>query len=243
MQIRTLTSTLLGASCHVVGDDGGSAVVVDPGLGVTGPVLDLVRAARLDVRAVLITHGHVDHTWDAAPLSERLDVPVHVHARDRHRLADPFGTLGPLGAELARAAGADPSLAYREPVDVRVLEGAEDEVEVTLGEPGPALALRALHAPGHTEGSTVYLLDGHVAGVAEDGPVALTGDVLFARSIGRTDLPGGDDAAMGRTLRRLASLDPRTLVLPGHGPATTIADELHGNPYLRAARHDRSDRT
>nr|WP_202627729.1 MBL fold metallo-hydrolase [Cellulomonas sp. APG4] len=233
----------MGASCHVVGDDGGPAVVVDPGLGVTSSVLTLVREAGLDVRAVLITHGHVDHTWDAAPLSERLGVPVHVHARDRHRLADPFGTLGPLGAELARAASADPGAEYREPSDVRVLDVVEDEAEVTFAAPGATVTLRALHAPGHTEGSTVYLLRGRTSDAVVDGPVALTGDVLFARSIGRTDLPGGDDAAMARTLRRLALLPPGTVVLPGHGPATTIADELRDNPYLRTARHDRSDRT
>jgi len=91
--------------------------------------------------------------------------------------------------------------------------------------------IRALHAPGHTEGSTVYLV-----GEAGTETVALTGDVLFAGTIGRCDLPGGDERAMATTLRRLAVLDPGTRVLPGHGPASTIGDELATNPYLGPAR-------
>ncbi len=88
------------------------------------------------------------------------------------------------------------------------------------------VTLVARHAPGHTEGSTIYLLDG-------PGPVALTGDVLFAGTIGRTDLPGGDDLVMSRTLREVVEHLPlEARLLPGHGPATLLAKELRPNPYL-----------
>lgn len=248
MLIRTVLSPLLGACCYVVGDEGGPGFVVDPGFGVVPDVLATIRAARLEVRGVLVTHGHVDHTWAAAELCTALDVPLHVHEADLARIRDPFTTLGPLGAQLAEMAGG--RAAYREPEHVRTFTGHEGEVLVELGVAGvdavghraveaaaigsgdgPRLGLRAMHCPGHTQGSTVYLLEGRV-GDGPSGPVALTGDVLFAGSVGRTDLPGGDDDAMARTLHRLVDLDPATLVLPGHGPSSTIGQEVARNPYL-----------
>jgi len=89
------------------------------------------------------------------------------------------------------------------------------------------VTVTAIHAPGHTQGSALYLLED------DDGPVALTGDVLFAGTIGRTDLPGGDGPTMARTLRDVvAGLDPATRVLPGHGASSTVAVELARNPFL-----------
>lgn len=211
MLIRTLVAPLLGTNCHLV-VDGGSGVVVDPGRGVAAEVDAALRESGVRLAAVLLTHGHVDHTWDAAELGARHGVPVHVHEADAYRLADPLGSLGPLGAQLAALAGETDGPPV--PGDVETFTG------------GTVAGLETLHAPGHTEGSTVYLVP------TDDGPVALTGDVLFAGTIGRCDLPGGDDATMAATLRRLAALDPATRVLPGHGPATSIAAELRTNPYL-----------
>lgn len=223
MLIRTLAAPLLGASCHVV-PDGDGCVVVDPGSGVAAPVLDAVASVGLTPRAILLTHGHLDHTWDAAELSDAWGVPVLVHEDDAYRLVDPVGSLGPLGAQLAAMAGFPGGPAV--PDRVETFRADAEVPGVVVGR------IRALHAPGHTQGSTVYLVPG--AGVAED--VALTGDVLFAGTIGRCDLPGGDERAMAATLRRLARLDVATRVLPGHGPWTTIGDELATNPYLSASR-------
>lgn len=228
MLVRTIVSPLLGAACHVLADAAGRCVVVDPGAGVADDVAALTETEGWTAVAVLVTHGHVDHTWDAATLCERLGVPVHVHAGDAYRLADPVGTLGPLGHQLVAMAGVTPP---PEPADVRPFDSPAGEV-VPLALGGPdGVVLDVLHSPGHTQGSTVYLLADD-AGV----PVALTGDVLFAGSIGRTDLPGGDDAAMARTLARLARLAPQTRVLPGHGPTSTVGAELAGNPFLRPLR-------
>ena len=129
---------------------------------------------------------------------------------------------GPLGAALA-AAGAGPQ-DYREPSRVETFDvPAGGEQELRWG----GVALRAVGAPGHTEGSTLYLVGEPGAGLV------LSGDVLFAGSVGRTDLPGGDGATMARTLRDVvAHLDPAWDVLPGHGPATTVARELVTNPFL-----------
>nr|WP_297428437.1 MBL fold metallo-hydrolase [uncultured Actinotalea sp.] len=233
MIVRTVVSPFLGTNCYVVSADDGATVVVDPGAGVVGDLLALVQDRALAPVALLATHGHVDHTWSAAALGSAWGVPLVLHEADAYRLADPFGTLGPLGAQLAPLAGTlgDP---YREPSDVRTF-GADAVVPLAA-----ALGLRSLHSPGHTEGSTVYLLDpvpAEGSSTEEPGPTAaFTGDVLFAGTVGRTDLPGGDADAMGRSLARLAGLPAATRVLPGHGEASTVEAELRSNPYLLGPR-------
>jgi len=237
VQVVSIGGAVFGAWCHVLVDGDSRCVVVDAGAGVADEVLGLVEARSLRPTAVLATHGHADHTWDAAALSDALDVPVVLHAADAYRLRDPFGTLGVLGsaphdpqgplAEALATVGRDPAT-YVPPARVEVFGAVEDvrtdDVELDLG----GLRLVARHAPGHTEGSTLYLTE------LDDGtPVAFTGDVLFAGTIGRTDLPGGDDARMARTLMEVVRpLDLATVVVPGHGPTSTIERELRTNPFL-----------
>ncbi|MBD7916813.1 MBL fold metallo-hydrolase [Cellulomonas sp. Sa3CUA2] len=240
MEILTVVAPVFAARCSVLVGEDGACVVVDPGAGAGLQVRQLVAARGLTVRAVLVTHGHADHTWDAPALSRDLDVPVVLHAGDAYRLEDPFGTLGVLDprhdpsgplAQALRAAGVDVA-SWRAPESVEPFgaagSGRTGDVELDLG----GVRVVARHAPGHTEGSTLYLVD-----AGEQDPVVLSGDVLFAGSIGRTDLPGGDDAAMAATLRDVvAALPPASRVLPGHGPATDVATELATNPYLARAR-------
>ena len=195
--MHVVVAPVFGTNCTVVSAPGGDCVVVDAGAGVADAVVAHVRSAGLVPRAVLATHGHVDHTWDAAALADRFGVPVVLHAADAYRLADPFGSLEHGGPAASRP-------------------GA--------GVAGPR---RAAGAPGHTEAPTRHLVGEPGAGLV------LSGDVLFAGSVGRTDLPGGDGATMARTLRDVvAHLDPAWDVLPGHGPATTVARELVTNPFL-----------
>ncbi len=230
MQVVQVVSAVFGARCSVLVHDDGSCVVIDAGAGVAADVLRVVADRGLRPAAVLATHGHVDHTWDAGPLAEQLGVPVRLHAADAYRLADPFGTLGPLAshdpsgplAQALAAAGLPPD-SYVAPRRVETF-GSVDDVRsadevLELG----SLRVVARHAPGHTEGSTLYLVE----------TLAFTGDVLFAGSVGRTDLPGGDGPTMQRTLREVVgTLPPDTVVVPGHGPTTDIATELAHNPYL-----------
>lgn len=237
MELLTVVAPVFGANCYVIVGDDLTCVVVDAGAGVAGEVRRLVAERGLTPVAVLATHGHVDHTWDAAELTAAFGVPLVLHAADVYRLTDPFGTLGQVGVShdedgpLAQALadiGAD-SGSYRAPDRVEPFGGAlgpdgrTADVVLELG----GVRLVARHAPGHTEGSTLYLLDA-------DPAVALTGDVLFAGTIGRSDLPGGDTAAMSTTLHDVVrNLAPQTLVLPGHGPSSRLGVELRANPYLR----------
>ncbi|MFE6970330.1 MBL fold metallo-hydrolase [Isoptericola sp. NPDC057653] len=230
MQILLVVAPVFATNCCVVvaGPDGRDAdcVVVDAGAGTAPGVERLVAERGLVPRAVLATHGHVDHTWDAAALCDRYDVPLRLHAADAYRLGDPFGTLGTEAADPGVSGALAQALAatgrrpedYRAPAVVEPFDGADGGL--VAGE----VRLRALHAPGHTEGSTLYVV----------GDVVLAGDVLFAGGVGRTDLPGGDPATMARTLRDVVGgLDPALDVVPGHGPTTTVGRELATNPYLR----------
>jgi len=234
VRIFGLTAPVFAATCYVVAADDDTCVVVDAGGGVAAAVARTVAEHGLTVAGVLATHGHADHVWDAGRVAAAAGVPVRLHARDAYRLSDPFGTLGggPVGVgDGLRAALRDAGLDDGAPAAGAVLTfgagaGADErtaDVELVLG----GVRLVARHAPGHTEGSTLYLLD------AGEEQVAFTGDVLFAGTVGRTDLPGGDPSAMARTLREVvAALPPRTHVLPGHGPASRMDAELATNPYL-----------
>lgn len=232
MRIFGLTAPVFAATCYVVAADDDTCVVVDAGGGVAAAVARTVAEHGLTVAGVLATHGHADHVWDAGRVAAAAGVPLRLHERDAHRLTDPFGTLGGGSAGVGdglRAALRDAGLDDDAPVVDEVLPfGAGDgertpDVELVLG----GVRLVARHAPGHTEGSTLYLLE------VGDDRVAFTGDVLFAGTVGRTDLPGGDPSVMSRTLREVvATLPPRTHVLPGHGPASRMDAELATNPYL-----------
>ncbi|HEY8721957.1 MBL fold metallo-hydrolase [Pengzhenrongella sp.] len=251
MDVLTAVAPVFGTNCYVVvADDDVSCVVVDVGAGVAERVRGVVAERGLRPVAILATHGHVDHTWGAAEVSEAFGVPLFVHADDAYRLADPFVTLGlgdPTGGPLAQALTAYglPPDRYRAPALIETFDSTTAELDLGgLRFAGGTLGV--VHAPGHTKGASLFLLDGapgtgsvlpfapEEASLAADATrTALTGDVLFAGTIGRTDLPGGDEAAMAATLRNLAAiLAPGTILLPGHGPASRMDLELRRNRYL-----------
>jgi glyoxylase-like metal-dependent hydrolase (beta-lactamase superfamily II) len=210
-----------GTNCYVVATaPGEQCVVVDPGIGVVHRLDAVLAEHRLHPAAVLLTHGHLDHTFSVAPVCGARGITAYVHPGDRELLADPAKGLS---AELAAMVGG--RLPYTEPDDVAELtDGA------TLALAG--LEITVDHAPGHTGGSVLFRMPG--AGSRWDAEqICLSGDVLFAGSIGRTDLPGGDMTAMVTSLRdKVLPLADDTVVLPGHGPVTTIGRERTGNPYL-----------
>jgi glyoxylase-like metal-dependent hydrolase (beta-lactamase superfamily II) len=220
-------------NCYVVAPAAGEeSVVVDPGIGVEDHLAEVLAENRLRPAAVLLTHGHVDHVFAVTPVCDAHGVAATIHADDAYRLRDPLATLDPaLVAMLEQQFGT--RAAWREPDDVvRVSDGQRLQVA--------GLDIDVVHAPGHTEGSVMFALAGAPVDVPLDAPSAaeasatvLSGDVLFRGSIGRTDMPGGDSDAMMRSLTgKVLPLPDDTLVLPGHGPSTTIGRERRSNPFL-----------
>ena len=214
MLIAGFPSQATDTNCWVLAPgQGEQCVIIDPGIGI-GPRLDEVIAEnRLHPVAVLLTHGHIDHTFSVLPVCQARDVPAYIHPDDRAQLTDPWSGLGmPPGTPLLGLG----RLTLAEPGDIRLLGDGD-----TL--PLAGLKLDVRHAPGHTRGSVVFAL-------AEE---LFSGDVLFAGSIGRVDLPGGSMAEMTASLRDvILPLPDETVVHPGHGPATTIGRERLTNPYL-----------
>ncbi len=206
-------------NCYVLApEEGGQCVVIDPGQDAVEPLNELLARHRLSPVAVLLTHGHLDHTWSVYPVCDGNDVAAYIHPLDREMLADPLKGMGP---QMQAMVG---GLEFREPKEVRAMNDG-DTIDLA------GITLSVDHTPGHTQGSVVFrsTVD------TDDGPtpLLLAGDTLFAGSIGRTDLPGGNHETMLASLRaKLLPLDDTTLVLPGHGPTTTIGRERASNPYL-----------
>jgi hydroxyacylglutathione hydrolase len=214
-----------GTNCYVVATAAGTeCVVIDPGMDATDGVADVVREHRLKPVSVLVTHGHVDHMFCVAPVAGTYDATAWIHPRDRHLLADPLAGMSPETSQMLLGR----SYEFAEPDDVRELADLQ-ELELA------GLRFVVDHTPGHTEGSVTFRTPyGAEHGQADISEVMFSGDLLFAGSIGRTDLPGGDHPTMLRSLaHKVLTLDDDIVVLPGHGEQTTIGRERATNPFLQ----------
>jgi hydroxyacylglutathione hydrolase len=204
LDIVTFETGPLQENAYLVVDrDRRDAAIVDPGDD-GDQLIAAIEQAGAKLRAIWLTHAHFDHIGAVKALRTHFSVPVHLHEAD----------IGMFEAGPFQAAS------YGIPFDGDDVPAGRfvDRQGLTLG----GLSFTVMHTPGHSPGHvTIY---GH--------GVALVGDCLFAGSIGRTDLPLGNGADLGRSLLRIVALPPETRVLPGHGPATTVAEERRSNPYI-----------
>ena len=209
-----------GTNCYVVATGpGAECVVVDPGKDAASGVAEVVRQHRLKPVAVLVTHGHIDHMWCVAPVAGSYDATAYVHPADRHLLTDPMAGISPETAGMLLGGRYE----FAEPDSVE--ETGDGDVLELAG-----LRLTVDHTPGHTPGSITFRTPYAGPDVSE---VMFSGDLLFAGSIGRTDLPGGDHELMERSLaEKVLALSDDVVVLPGHGEQTSIGQERATNPHL-----------
>jgi glyoxylase-like metal-dependent hydrolase (beta-lactamase superfamily II) len=195
----------LQCNCTILGcGDTKQAIVVDPG-GDPERILEVIRHYDLDVRALVHTHAHLDHIAATRDIKEATGATIRLHPGDRW-LYDNFRMQAMMfGWKVRDVLPVDAALAHDE--------------TVAFGK----RAVQVIHTPGHTPGSVSFVAD----------ELLIAGDTLFRRSIGRTDLWGGDSAQILRSIReRLFALPPDTRVICGHGPDTTIGDEKRGNPFV-----------
>lgn len=197
----------LQCNCSVIGDETSrEAIVIDPGADISR-VLDVTERHGLRVTQILITHGHIDHVGGAMKLKQATGAPILINQNDAPQLQmlDMQATW----------------LGMTPPGEVSIDASLEDGFSVQAGK----IKGTVMHTPGHTEGSTCIYF-----------PIEkklIAGDTLFAGSIGRTDLPGGNFEKIMRSLHdRVMTLPEDVTVIPGHGPATTIGEEKESNPFL-----------
>jgi len=210
MILETFPVGPLQCNCTILGDEQtGEAIVIDPGEEI-GRIQRRLTELGLQLKQILVTHGHIDHIGGALKLKRLTGAPILLNQADLPQLKMMDTQAGWLGMPTPETAPPDQDLA--------------DGLIVGL-ENFPA---QVLHTPGHTQGSVCL----HFAPLK----LLVAGDTLFAGSIGRTDLPGGNSGQIIDSIEsRLLTLPDETKVLPGHGPATTIGHERRSNPFLRTA--------
>ena len=221
MLIDRVVAPYFETNCWILATAAGQeALIVDPGIGrpnLVKSISEKISEHKLKPVAVLITHGHLDHMFSVVPLTTEIPMRTFISPDDRFLLTNPLAAVdkGGVSEQLISVFGAD----FKEPSDVVELEDFS-HFEIA------GLDLGAIFAPGHTKGSVVFTVNDEQL---------ISGDVLFAGSIGRTDLPTGSASDMRKTLReRILTLPDCLNVLPGHGGQTTIATERVRNPYLQS---------
>ena len=208
MFLERIPAGIYAVNCYVLGDKAtNKALVIDPG-GDVDRILKLLEDNDLKLEYIILTHAHVDHIGGGEELKNRAGVPVYMHRDDLYMLMDSVANQSVALGGPAVEAETDSFVRFVEDGDI-----------LKLGE----LELSIIHTPGHTEGGISILVDRFI----------FTGDTLFAGSIGRSDLEGGNEEKLMDSLRnKLFTLDDDLTVLPGHGPATTMRVEKTTNPYV-----------
>lgn len=205
MKIVSLSLGLLGANSYIIYDEVKlEGAVIDPG-GDAHILLDEIDSKNIDIKYIILTHGHFDHIGAVGKLKDKTGALIAIHKDDAPNLTDIFKNL----SFSMKVESIQPE------ADLLLVDGDT----LIIGEN----SLRIMHTPGHSPGGISILGDG----------IVFTGDTLFKGSIGRTDFPGGDIELLRASIsNKLLTLDDSTIVYSGHGPATTIATEKTSNPFL-----------
>jgi glyoxylase-like metal-dependent hydrolase (beta-lactamase superfamily II) len=214
MLVRSFAAPMFATNCWVIAPSAGSeCIIIDPGMpDISAEIEMIISENNLKPVAALLTHGHLDHTFSIKPLADGYDISAYIHSEDRRFIADPVGIHGE--QFISQLAG----MTFEEPKKVEELKN--NQILSLVG-----MEINAIHAPGHTRGSLMFTINDELL---------ISGDVLFAGSIGRTDLPTGSPSAMEQTLlKKVLPLSDDLRVLTGHGPETTIKFERKNNPYLK----------
>lgn len=235
MLVLGFPAQAFATNCYVLAPAAGEeCLVIDPGVGVVDQLSEVFTQYRLRPAAVLLTHGHFDHTFSVTPVCSAHGIALSVHSEDRYRLVDPFSDLDEAFKQALRQQFG--VTGWKEPDEIVTIEHGQ---RLSIA----GLDVGVIHAPGHTEGSVMFEVPDLPEGLAAEAGLTSTlisGDVLFENSIGRTDLPGGSSEQMMRSLReRVLPLKDETLVLSGHGNPTTIGQERAVNPFLQQAASGR----
>lgn len=214
MLVASFAAPMFATNCWVIAPaKGAECIIVDPGMpDISREIEMIIEENHLKPVAVLLTHGHLDHTFSIKPLADGYDIPTYIHSEDRRFISNPQGLLSPEFANQISGATFD------EPERVEELKNGS---RISL----VGMEITAIHAPGHTRGSLMFTVNEELL---------ISGDVLFAGSIGRTDLPTGSAKEMAETLKKkVLPLSDDLRVLTGHGPETTMKFERKNNPYLK----------
>jgi len=206
LQVKCMPLGPLETNCYIVHDEE-EAIIIDPG-GEADKVIAFLADERITPRAILLTHAHFDHIGGVDELRTYFNIDVYIHEHEAHWLGDPQ-----LNGSM-----------YFTPDNI-IVKPAEFLLTPGFDSIGP-FYFEIVHTPGHSPGSVSFIFHEH--------SFIISGDVLFNRGIGRTDLPGGDMAALKRSIRQhIYTLNNLFSVYPGHGPKTTIGDEKRLNPFIR----------
>lgn len=234
--VEKMIAPLFEANTYIMAPrDSQQALVVDPGQGHVQAIKDMLDSYGLHVAAVVCTHGHPDHVWDAARVAG--DAPVYIPKKDAEWFDEEFCATDPLSMFVRN------SVSYPQERPTNLVELGYEAASAGFT-PVEGITMRMVPAPGHSKGSALFLFNGDITRGNVSERVggahlhALGGDVIFAGSIGRTDLAGGDEREMMNSLRTLQQvIDPQTTLLTGHGPLTTMGHEKQSNPFLAQARY------
>lgn len=220
MRIFSFPAGMFQTNCYIVAEaEGSTCVIIDPGQEALTQISSIITSEGLRPKAVLLTHGHLDHMWTLEEVCERYGLAAYIHPNDREMLTNPGAAMS---MDLSDLLG---NREFKEPAEViELFDGDKLKFD--------SLEFDVDHVPGHSRGSVSFRCEATINSTPT--PIVFGGDVLFNAGIGRTDLRGGDHAELLESIdKKFMTLPDDTVVLSGHGPATTVGRERASNPFLR----------